>query len=379
MVWFYLKTHLSFKGLYFLIAMLVYFLFLIWAYCEQKMDISGLSVCLYVAVNLTMVINEMIQRFETLYKEFYSVKELFSFFDSVTACDLSQSRLSEKNSTGMESNIDAKKLPYADYAYDWEVKNLSYRYQGATEYVLKGIDLKIRRGEKIAIVGLNGAGKSTLIKCMTGLYKNYEGSILYRGVDLRTLPEKEYTKALGVLFQDADLYPFKITENLASSDLDIDLERERMAVESVDLENQLLQDGIVKDQYFKKLFSEEGMELSGGEIQRAMIARLIYKNPESIILDEPTARMDSFAEKSIFSLLLKQFEKKSILLVTHRLSSIIEIDRIFLLKNGSILESGTHYELMEREGEYYKMYKLQQSFYEENADDALPRTCSEGI
>lgn len=150
---------------------------------------------------------------------------------------------------------------------------------------------------------------------------------------------------------------------------DIDLERERMAVESVDLENQLLQDGIVKDQYFKKLFSEEDMELSGGEIQRAMIARLIYKNPESIILDEPTARMDSFAEKSIFSLLLKQFEKKSILLVTHRLSSIIEIDHIFLLKNGSILESGTHYELMEREGEYYKMYKLQQSFYEENADD----------
>lgn len=341
------KTNILYKTIYFILGMVGFFIFVIKEYYSGIIDISALSVSIYSAISFTEISKELFEKVEKISYESVSVNGLLNYLSS----DIN---VSENN-----------ELHPIEQEYELEIINLYYKYSPESKYILKNINLKIRTGEKIAVVGLNGAGKSTLIKCISGLYKDYEGIIKYKGIDIRNIIDEDYRKYLGILFQDASMYPFKIWENIISNDYLTDNQRIESIINDIGLDKKLLTNGKLNDRYLKKLFSDDGIELSGGEQQKLMIARLMYANPHTIILDEPTAQLDSIVEKKLIDLIIDKFTYNSFLFVTHRLSSAIKMDKIVLIKNGCISEMGTHEDLIELEGEYYRLFEIQKNFYSE--------------
>ncbi len=249
-----------------------------------------------------------------------------------------------------------------------EVENLWYRYKNSTDWVLKDINLKIVEGEKVAIVGLNGAGKSTLIKCISGLYDDYKGSIKWRGQELKEADQSWVAGQMKVLFQDVKPYPFSIRENIAGADVDTD-DAICEALKAMALEDKVmgLSEGLKT--HVGTIFDADGIQFSGGEAQRLAFARMLYHNPQLVILDEPTSALDSFSEKRLFDKIDVALKARTCLFVTHRLHNVQQVHRIAVMQNGSIVESGTHGALMTQGGVYGNLFTLQQQYYKDKCDD----------
>ena len=245
-----------------------------------------------------------------------------------------------------------------------EFRNVSFRYKDNEKYVLKNVNMTIKKGEKLALVGENGAGKTTLIKLIMRLYDVTEGEITFGGVDIRKLNIKEYREKIGTVFQDFQIYGATLAENVKMDFQEAgDEEKICKALERADFGGKLkkLPDRIETE--LTKEFSEGGTMLSGGEGQKVAIARMFMRDMPIAILDEPSSALDPIAEYRLNKSMLENTENQAVILISHRLSTTKDADRIILLENGSIAESGTHSELLAKCGTYAQMWQVQAEKY----------------
>lgn len=243
-------------------------------------------------------------------------------------------------------------------------ENVSFRYPESDRMVLQGIYLKIAPGEKLAIVGENGSGKTTLIKLLCRLYPPTEGRILLNGRDIQSYPYEEYIGKLATVFQDFALFAFSIGENVAASDV-YDEKKVCEALGRVGLSKKTDQFGI--GQAVSHDYEEDGILLSGGEAQKVAIARGIYKAAPIVVLDEPTAALDPYAEKDIYEQFIRNLSGETQLSISHRLSSCRFCDRIAVFHGGRLVQVGTHEALVEEAGgKYAQLWAMQAQYYKES-------------
>ena len=248
-----------------------------------------------------------------------------------------------------------------------ELKDVHYRYDGAEKDTINGLNLTISAGESLALVGMNGAGKTTLIKLICGLYAPTSGEILVNGKHINEYNIKEYYSMISAVFQDIHTIAFSMFEFVASVDLTRPTAREdavaAMKLAGIYEKIEKLPNGI--DTHLMKGIHDDSVDLSGGEMQKLVLARAIYKNGSILILDEPTAALDPIAENNLYLRYRELTEGKTSIYISHRFASTRFCDRIILLEDGVIAESGTHEELMTADGKYAEMFNVQSKYYKE--------------
>ena len=245
-----------------------------------------------------------------------------------------------------------------------ELRNVWFRYNENEDYIIKDVSLKIRAGEKIALVGYNGAGKTTLIKLIMRLYDTTKGEILLDGVNIKEYSVEEYRHRIGVVFQDFNLYAATVAENVVMGISDAhDKCKIKEALKRSGFAEKLnsLEAGV--DTNLTKEFEDDGVELSGGEAQKIAIARAFYKNSGLIILDEPSAALDPIAEYNFNCYIANAAGDSTVIFISHRLSTTRLSDRIIMLEDGRVCEEGTHTELLSLGGRYAEMWHTQADKY----------------
>lgn len=249
-----------------------------------------------------------------------------------------------------------------------EFKNVSFKYPGAEKFVIKNINGVIKGGSTVVLVGLNGAGKTTLIKLLTRLYDPTEGEILLDGVNIKEYNPTELYKIFGIIFQDFGKYAVTVTENIAFGDVERELDTERVKNSAKQSNAADFIEKLPKgfDTSLMKFFEEDGIELSIGQWQKLSIARAFYSDSDILILDEPTASLDAIAEQEIFTEFDRLRKNKTTIFVSHRLSSATVADEIWVIDNGVLIEKGNHTELMDKKGEYYRLFSTQAKRYVES-------------
>lgn len=266
-------------------------------------------------------------------------------------------------------NANGKSMP-ADKPYKIEIKDLSFTYPETDKIILNNINLTINAGERLALVGVNGAGKTTLVKLLSGLYKPTSGSIKINGTDISAINRDEYYKSVSAVFQEARIMPCSILENVSMLPAgESDAERFDFCIRQAGLYKKIQNLPEKENTLLVKNVNENAVELSGGEIQRLLLARAIYKDAPTLILDEPTAALDPIAENEIYLKYSEISKNKTSIYISHRLSSTRFCDRIVLLDDASIAEEGTHEELMARSGKYAEMFRIQSKYYEKEAEE----------
>ena len=259
-------------------------------------------------------------------------------------------------------------VPKAD-KYVFTFENVSFRYKGQEKYALKNLNITIAAGEKLAVVGLNGAGKSTFIKLLLRLYDVTEGRILMNGTDIRRFDRAEYYRLFSPAFQDVTVFAFPMAENVSMSPPDeTDRERAERCVREAGLgeKTDKLEKGI--DTELLKVLYDDGVDLSGGEKQKLALARALYKGSDVIVLDEPTAALDALAEYRLYKSFNGLVGHRTAVYISHRLSSTRFCDRVAMFKDGEMTETGTHGELMAKNGDYAEMFRVQAQYYVEDKD-----------
>lgn len=253
-----------------------------------------------------------------------------------------------------------------------EFKNVSFRYNGGTKDILKKVSFTIKPGEKIALVGKNGAGKSTLVKLLARIYDPTEGDIFVNGVNLKEIDPSEWSSYLGILLQDYLSYDFTVEDSISMgrADKEIDKEKVEKAADVSDAKEFISE---FKDGFGQQLGRdfENGTELSKGQQQKMALARIIYRDGLVTILDEPTASIDALAEEYIFNQMIKASTGKTLLVITHRFNTTQNLNRIIVLSDGRLVESGSHEELLIKNGEYAEMYESQAKAFREKRQEEL--------
>ncbi|WP_394895803.1 ABC transporter ATP-binding protein [Clostridium perfringens] len=255
-----------------------------------------------------------------------------------------------------------------DSSYEIEFKNVSFKYPKTDKYIYKNLSLKIKKGQRLAIVGINGAGKTTFVKLLCRLYEPTSGEILINGVNIKDFSKEEYYKILSVVFQDIKTFAFTVAENVSLENLeDVDREKVLHCIEKAGVGDKInsLQKGI--DTSLLKILDGEGVELSGGENQKLALARALYKNGKIVILDEPTSALDAVAEYNIYKEFDELIGDKTAIYISHRLASTKFCDVIAFFENGEIVEYGTHEELLKKNGKYSDMFNIQAQYYKEES------------
>ncbi len=263
----------------------------------------------------------------------------------------------------------AKAVDHMNTVPEIEFKNVSFRYDGAEQDTIHDLSLKIKSGEKLALVGLNGAGKTTLVKLLCGLYRPTSGEIFFNGIPLSDFKREDYYKLISPVFQEIRTAFFSLAETVSGkSTAETDLEKAETCMRQAGLGAKIdaLPDGIHTK--LNKKVHENGTELSGGEAQKLMLARALYKDAPLLILDEPTAALDPIAESKIYNEFNVMAKNKTSLFISHRLASTSFCDRIILLENGNITEEGTHQELMGANGTYKGLFDIQSCWYKEDME-----------
>lgn len=250
-----------------------------------------------------------------------------------------------------------------DNEYEIEFRNVSFKYPGTDKYVLKNVSIKLNIGERLAIVGMNGSGKTTFIKLLCRLYDPNEGEILLNGIDIKKYNYEEYMGLFSIVFQDFKLFSFSLGQNVAAS-VNFDERFVEEAIEKVGLRERLDKMPKSTETPLYKDFDEDGVEISGGEAQKVALSRALYRDAPIIILDEPTAALDPIAEFEIYSKFNEIVGTKTAFYISHRLSSCRFCDEIAVFNEGSIIQKGSHEELVKDEGgKYYELWHSQAQYY----------------
>ncbi|MGN0651345.1 MAG: ABC transporter ATP-binding protein [Oscillospiraceae bacterium] len=264
-----------------------------------------------------------------------------------------------------EPKTDSNSLRPSPALDDIEIKNMSFTYDGADKPTLHDVNMTVKKGEKIAIVGHNGAGKTTLVKLIMGLYPVTEGEISISGANINEYEPKSFHRHFGTVFQDLQVFALPLSENVL------------MRKPKNDEERKLIEDSLRKAQFGDKLdtlengidtmvtkeFDENGIGLSGGEAQKIAIARVFARKPDIVILDEPSSALDPIAEYNMYKNMLTAAEGETVIFISHRLSATRDADRIYMFENGTIVEQGSHEQLMQLNGKYAEMWRVQAQNY----------------
>jgi len=258
-------------------------------------------------------------------------------------------------------------IPEAE-SYELKLENVTFRYPGTEKNILENINLAIRPGEKLAVVGLNGAGKTTLVKLLCGFYDPTEGRVLFNGVDIREFNRREYYAMISGVFQDMSVLSVTVAETVAQSTENIDMDRVKECIEKAGLTRKIESLPKKYDTYVDRRVYEDGVEFSGGETQRLLLARALYKDGAVLVLDEPTAALDPIAENDIYMKYNEMSGGKTSIFISHRLASTRFCDRILFIKDGGIAEEGTHESLLAANGDYAELFHVQARYYQEGSD-----------
>lgn len=248
--------------------------------------------------------------------------------------------------------------------YEIEFRNVSFKYPGSDTYVLNHINTRLSIGKKQAFVGTNGAGKTTFVKLLCRLYDPTEGEILLNGIDIKKYDYEEYMSLFAFVFQDFKLFSFTLGQNIAANK-NYDRNRVEECIKKVSFYDRYLamEEGL--DTYLYQDISEKGLEISGGEAQKIALARALYKGTPMIVLDEPTAALDPFAEARVYEDFSLMVEHKTAIYISHRLSSCRFCDEITVFDSGRIVQKGTHTELVkDKTGQYFALWNAQARYYQ---------------
>lgn len=263
--------------------------------------------------------------------------------------------------------------PVNGHLGDIEFRNVGFTYEGADKPTIHDLSFSIKKGSRIAFVGHNGAGKTTLVKLLMGLYDVTEGEIRVSGENISEYETKDYHRHFGTVFQDLQVFALPISENVLMHKPRNDEERKLVetALEKAQFGDKLkkLPNGI--DTMVSKEFDENGVVLSGGETQKIAIARVFAQDPDIVILDEPSSALDPIAEYNMYKNMMEIAGDKTVIFISHRLSSARPADKIYLMENGTVAEQGTHDELMAAGGKYAEMFELQAQNYRESLPEEV--------
>jgi ATP-binding cassette subfamily B protein/ATP-binding cassette subfamily C protein len=317
---------------------------------KSGIEIGDLLMYLGAITALSVVLSSIIQNFSTMVGELLYVNDYYKFMD-----------------TSYYKN-DGTRKALTDKTYDVVFDNVSFKYPNTDRYIYKNLNLKIDKGMKLAVVGVNGAGKTTLVKLLTRLFETEEGSIYLNGINIKEFEKREYYKMFSVVFQDFKMLAFKVKENVALTDHDIDEDKVIRDIGLVGLTEKINSLPKGMEQMMLKVIDPEGVEFSGGQNQKMAIARALYKDAGMIILDEPTAALDALAEEEIYQNFNKLIGDKTAIYISHRLASTRFCDKIALIGPEGIEEMGTHDELIAKKGKYYEMFMIQGKYYQKGDD-----------
>lgn len=267
-----------------------------------------------------------------------------------------------------EEEEDTVPVPETDF-YEFEFVDVSYKYLKSDKEALSHLNLKIRPGERLAVVGLNGAGKTTMIKLLLRLYDPTEGYITLNGTDIRKFKRSEYYKLFAPVFQSVEIFAFLMSENISMQRAgDLDIEKARRCACEAGLEDRIVSLAKGIETPLTKFVEDDGVDLSGGEKQKLALAKALYKDAKIIVLDEPTSALDAIAEQALYESFDEMIGEKSAVYISHRLASTRFCDCIALFEDGHLVEYGSHDELMAANGEYAGMFNTQAQYYRENPD-----------
>lgn len=266
----------------------------------------------------------------------------------------------------LEDEMYKGRLPVekrSDNQYQIEFRNVSFQYPGSHVYALKNFSIKLKIGERLAIVGMNGSGKTTMIKLLCRLYDPDEGEILLNGVNIKKFKQEEYNKLFSVVFQDYTLFPFKLGQNVAL-DTHYDAQKVEQCLRDAGFADRLQEMPAGLDTYLYTDYDDSGIQISGGEAQKIALARAIYKDSPFILLDEPTAALDPISEYEIYTHFDQIVGSKTAIYISHRLSSCRFCEKIAVFHEGRLIQLGSHKELVaDTEGKYYEMWNAQAQYY----------------
>ena len=227
--------------------------------------------------------------------------------------------------------------------------------------------MTIKKGEKTALAGINGAGKSTLVKLIMRLYDPTEGSILINGIDIRQFNIKQYREHFSTIFQDYQMFAVTLTENIFMREVTAD--DKEQAVEYLH-QSRLMEFDNQLETTVTKEFDRNGLVFSGGQSQKVAIARAFAKDGDFVVMDEASSALDPISEAEVYDVILSKLRRKSFIVISHRLSAIQNMDKIYFLQDGRIAESGSHKELLALNGHYARMYNVQAEKYQKKEQGA---------
>ena len=317
---------------------------------DGQMDIATFTLYLGIISGFTGWIYSLSERFNNIRRSSHEFNDYHAFMN-----------LPDKERKQVTAEVSPDKR-----APEITFKNVSFAYPDVEKNTIQNLDFTIKAGEKIALVGNNGAGKTTVVKLLCGLYDQTQGQILIDGKTIDDIGLDSYQDKISVLFQDTNPMAFTIEENITGL--------EGGKGDASKLEDCLKKSGLwekvqslpqKEKTHITQTFSEDGILLSGGETQKLLLAKAIYKNGSFLILDEPTSALDPLAESKIYEEYNNLAEGKTAVFISHRLASTKFCDRIMFLENGSIVECGSHDELMKKGGKYKEMFDIQAQYYRE--------------
>lgn len=301
-----------------------------------------------------------------------SISGAIGYFSQAGKFCMYMNNIKEFMECDVEKAVEDAVLPDSDMG-EIVFDNVSYHYLGSEQMIINNLNMKIHQGEHIALVGENGAGKTTLMKLLMGLYPVSDGKITAGGKDIGRYEPSAYRDCFGTVFQDFQIFSLPLGENVLMKTPETEKERQ-LVVESLKKAQfgevlEKMPKGI--DTYLTKEFDEDGFVCSGGQAQKIAIARVFAKNPDVVILDEPSSALDPIAEYNMYCNMMEASEGKTVFFISHRMSSARMADRILFLEHGRIVEEGTHQELMEKKGRYAAMFRLQAQNYQEEMGGGL--------
>ena len=359
LVWFYPTL----SGMFFNFARnILAYAILIKKVLDGSMDIATFTLYLGLLEGFTNWIYTLSQRFNDLRRASHEFNDLHEFLNLPERARLCEDGIDSDNKAGGEDTVTTVENTAQPPAITF--RDVSFAYPDVEKSTINNLSFEIKAGEKIALVGNNGAGKTTIVKLLTGLYHQSSGDILVNGKTIDQLGLEKYQDNISVLFQDTNPMAFTVMENVSGAE-EAETDKQKMwdSLETAGLKEKIESLAQKEMSYITQNFSPDGILLSGGETQKLLFAKAIYKNGNFLILDEPTSALDPIAESKIYEEYNNLAKGKTAVFISHRLASTKFCDRIFFLENGKITEAGSHEELMQKGGKYKEMFDIQSQYY----------------